>query len=84
MTNSDLGNALHNADIDDKALARAVYSTAKVMVLDDIFSGLDATSEALIVDRLFGPNGHFRKTNTTVLIATHSSTSHFKIELSGC
>jgi hypothetical protein len=34
---------------------------------DDIFSGLDATTERNITNRLFGPEGYFRKHKVTVL-----------------
>jgi ATP-binding cassette subfamily C (CFTR/MRP) protein 1 len=49
-----------------------VYSRARMAFCDDIFSGLDGTTERNIVDRLFGPEGYFRKHKVTVLLATHS------------
>lgn len=55
-----------------QALARLVYSRAKVAFCDDIFSGLDGTTERDITVRLFGPGGYFRKHGLTVLLATHS------------
>lgn len=55
-----------------QALARLVYSRARVAFCDDIFSGLDGATERDIAVRLFGPGGYFRKHGTTVLLATHS------------
>lgn len=42
------------------------------MILDDVFSGLDSKSTASISARLFGQDGHFRKTRTSVVLATHT------------
>jgi len=54
------------------ALARAVYSRTYLIVLDDVFSALDAKTEAHVVDSLFGKHGLLRKLNSTVVLATHS------------
>lgn len=54
------------------ALARALYAKEEVIVLDDIFSGLDADTEDHIFSQLFGMNGLFRKLGTTVIFATHA------------
>lgn len=54
------------------ALARAVYSRLPIVILDDVFSGLDSHSSTLISTRLFGQDGHFRKTRTSVILATHT------------
>ncbi|PWY66113.1 putative multidrug resistance-associated protein [Aspergillus heteromorphus CBS 117.55] len=54
------------------ALARAVYSRLPYIVLDDVFSGLDSHSIHKISESLFGRNGYFRRTNKTVVLATHS------------
>lgn len=58
-----------------QALARLVYSRSRMAFCDDIFSGLDATTEYNIANRIFGPDGYMRKHNVTVLLATHSSNS---------
>ena len=42
------------------------------MILDDIFSGIDADSEEQMFSRLFGSKGLFRKMRTTVLLVTHA------------
>ncbi|KAL4768016.1 P-loop containing nucleoside triphosphate hydrolase protein [Aspergillus nidulans var. acristatus] len=54
------------------ALARAVYSRHKIVLLDDVFSGIDATTVEHIASHLFGPGGLLRKMHTTVVLATHS------------
>ncbi|KAI0126998.1 ABC transporter [Xylariales sp. AK1849] len=54
------------------ALARAVYSRKDVVVLDDVFSGMDAHTVDLISRQLLGKDGLFRKRGTTVILATHS------------
>jgi ABC-type nitrate/sulfonate/bicarbonate transport system ATPase subunit len=55
-----------------QAIARAVYSRKCVVVLDDVFSGMDATTEHLVFNRLFGSEGLLRRNRTTVIIATHA------------
>jgi hypothetical protein len=56
-----------------QALARAVYSRQQVLILDDVFSGLDATSEERIFSRLLGTNGLLRRLGTTVILVTHAA-----------
>lgn len=53
-------------------MARAIYSRHQVVVLDDVFSGLDASSEERIFLRLLGSSGVLRKSGTTVVLATHA------------
>ncbi|KAJ5959013.1 ABC transporter integral membrane type 1 [Penicillium vulpinum] len=50
------------------ALARAVYSRLDVIILDNVFSGLDSTRIALITDQLFGKDGHFKKRGISVIL----------------
>ncbi|KAL2062648.1 hypothetical protein VTL71DRAFT_5720 [Oculimacula yallundae] len=54
------------------AFARAVYSRKQVLILDDVFSGLDATSEDRIFSRLLGKTGLLRQLGTTVILVTHA------------
>jgi ABC-type multidrug transport system fused ATPase/permease subunit len=56
-----------------QALARAVYSRQLVLILDDVFSGLDSTSEERIFSRLLGTNGLLRRLGTTVILVTHAA-----------
>jgi ATP-binding cassette, subfamily C (CFTR/MRP), member 1 len=55
-----------------QAIARAVYSRKSVVILDDVFSGMDATTEHLVFNRLLGSEGLLRTNGTTVIIATHA------------
>ena len=57
------------------ALARAVYQRPSLLLLDDIFSALDAKTESLIFDRLFSKIGLFRQQSVTVILATHAGKS---------
>ncbi|OBT89356.1 hypothetical protein VE02_01426 [Pseudogymnoascus sp. 03VT05] len=50
------------------ALARAVYSKKPVMLLDDIFSGLDPVTEETIFQSLLGANGILRKEYNYLLV----------------
>ncbi|KAK2883394.1 hypothetical protein FQN49_000034 [Arthroderma sp. PD_2] len=54
------------------SLARAVYSRKNILVLDDVFSGMDANTVDLVAWRLLGSDGLFRKCGTTIILATHS------------
>jgi len=58
-----------------KALARAVYSHNDIVILDDVFSGMDAHTVDLVSRLLLGNDGLFRKRGTTVVLATHSRMS---------
>ncbi|KAF6805035.1 hypothetical protein CMUS01_14711 [Colletotrichum musicola] len=60
------------------ALARAVYARCEIVLLDDSFSALDGKTESQIMNNLFGVEGHFKKTRTTVFLITNS-TSHFHL-----
>jgi ATP-binding cassette subfamily C (CFTR/MRP) protein 1 len=52
------------------ALARAVYSKHKLILIDDAFSGLDLGTEERLFSRLLGPRGLLRE--TTVVLVTHA------------
>ncbi|RYP65462.1 hypothetical protein DL770_008992 [Monosporascus sp. CRB-9-2] len=54
------------------SLARAVYSRKKLILLDDVFSGVDARNAALISERLLGRQGLLRRSLTTVVLVTHA------------
>ncbi|KAH8682050.1 ABC transporter [Xylariales sp. PMI_506] len=54
------------------ALARAIYSHKTIVLLDDVFSGMDTHTVESISQRLLSKDGYFRKNNTTVILATHS------------
>ncbi|KAF2253629.1 putative multidrug resistance-associated protein [Trematosphaeria pertusa] len=54
------------------SLARAIYSRKKLILLDDVFSGVDARNTALISERLLGRQGLLRRSLTTVVLVTHA------------
>ncbi|KAK0627622.1 P-loop containing nucleoside triphosphate hydrolase protein [Immersiella caudata] len=49
------------------ALARAVYSHRRLVLLDDIFSGLDHKTTGFVFEQLLGTNGLLRQAQTVVL-----------------
>ncbi|THV43871.1 hypothetical protein BGAL_0843g00010 [Botrytis galanthina] len=55
------------------ALARAVYSRHKILMLDDVFSGLDIVSEERIFTRLLGRHGLLRQLGITTILVTHAA-----------
>jgi ATP-binding cassette, subfamily C (CFTR/MRP), member 1 len=54
------------------ALARAVFARKNVLVLDDVFSGIDADTEEHIFRGLFSSSGLSRRNHTTVILVTHA------------
>ncbi|KAJ6125118.1 hypothetical protein N7471_012435 [Penicillium samsonianum] len=54
------------------AIARAVYAREKLLLLDDVFSGLDGKTEEHLFHNLFGPDGLLKEAETTVILATHA------------
>ncbi|RAH47783.1 P-loop containing nucleoside triphosphate hydrolase protein [Aspergillus brunneoviolaceus CBS 621.78] len=54
------------------ALARAVYARKRIVILDDVLSGIDLDSQDHIMKSLFANQGLFRRLGTTVIMATHS------------
>ncbi|KAJ5716375.1 hypothetical protein N7493_008286 [Penicillium malachiteum] len=54
------------------ALCRAIYSRAKLVIMDDVFSGVDAHNVNLISNGLFSQRGYFRSAGITVLLVTHT------------
>ncbi|TVY44829.1 ABC transporter, partial [Lachnellula subtilissima] len=56
----------------EHALARTVYARRDVNILDDVLSAIDAKTERLVVDRLLGKTGLFKKLGSTVVLATHA------------
>jgi len=68
------------------SLARALYHDAEFLVLDDVFSGLDGSTQHHVCQSVFGPEGLVRRRGTTTIICTHStqflSTADYIIALS--
>jgi ATP-binding cassette, subfamily C (CFTR/MRP), member 1 len=54
------------------AVARAIYARKRILLLDDVLSGLDGKTEQMVFHRVFGAEGLCRKFGVTVLLATHA------------
>ncbi|KAF6823827.1 ABC multidrug transporter [Colletotrichum musicola] len=54
------------------ALARAVYSRKKMVLLDDVFAGQDAATEEHVFQNLFAKTGLFRQMSITVVCVTNA------------
>ncbi len=59
------------------AVARAVYSRCKIIVLDDVLSGLDRKTDKLLFDRLLSSEGLLRREGICVVMATHAGSYSF-------
>lgn len=55
------------------AFARALYCREPVLVLDDVLTGLDRTTEQGILDQVFAKGGLIERMKTSVVMATNSS-----------
>ncbi|KAH8805144.1 ABC multidrug transporter [Xylogone sp. PMI_703] len=67
------GVALSGGQSQRISLARAVYAKKDIMLLDDVFSGLDTWTENRIFHDLLGQRGLLRKHQMTVVVASSSS-----------
>lgn len=56
-----------------QAIARAVYSRQSLVLLDDVFSGMDARTSRLVASGLLGSDGLLRNSQATVVLATNNS-----------
>ncbi|KAI1089864.1 ABC multidrug transporter [Rostrohypoxylon terebratum] len=54
------------------SLARCLYLQSDLLIMDDIFSGLDADTEDQVFKRVFGVNGILSRRQATVILCTHS------------
>ncbi|KAH8655419.1 P-loop containing nucleoside triphosphate hydrolase protein [Xylariales sp. PMI_506] len=54
------------------SLARALYLQTDLLVLDDVFSGLDMDTEEQVFQQVFGPGGLLRRRRSTTVLCTHS------------
>ncbi|KAI6785366.1 uncharacterized protein J7T54_007008 [Emericellopsis cladophorae] len=64
------GIALSGGQKQRIALARAVYSRKNLVILDDVFSGLDNKTSRTVFKRLLAPDGLLRKSKATVVLST--------------
>lgn len=55
-----------------QAVARAVYSKKKFVVMDDVFSGLDNKTARAVFHGLLGSDGLLRNSGQTVVLATNN------------
>uniref|UniRef100_A0A8H7KFW9 ABC transporter n=1 Tax=Bionectria ochroleuca TaxID=29856 RepID=A0A8H7KFW9_BIOOC len=69
------GVALSGGQRQRVALARAIYQKRDILILDDVFSGVDNRTSRNIFHRLMGPSGLLRQNKTTIVLAT--SNVHF-------
>ncbi|KAI1208571.1 ABC multidrug transporter [Annulohypoxylon truncatum] len=54
------------------SLARCLYLQSDLLIMDDVFSGLDADTEDQVFQRVFGANGILKRRQATVVLCTHS------------
>lgn len=54
------------------ALARAVYSRRPIVIMDDVFSDMDAHTSEFVFRQLLGKRGLLRRSGMTVILATHN------------
>ncbi|OGM47599.1 ABC multidrug transporter [Aspergillus bombycis] len=66
------GIALSGGQSQRIALARAVYARKDIIVLDDVFSSLDASTEEHIFQCLIGTHGLLRSIGSTILLSSSS------------
>lgn len=64
------------------ALARAVYSKKEILIMDDVFSSLDADTEERIFNRLLGSRGLLKRQRTTIILVTHAGEPYNAIAVS--
>ncbi|KFA48354.1 hypothetical protein S40293_04500 [Stachybotrys chartarum IBT 40293] len=62
------------------SLARALYSRRRLLLLDDVLTGLDTKTEQWVMDRVFGSTGLIRQAGMTVVLATHSARHAYKAD----
>ncbi|GME48797.1 abc transporter [Neofusicoccum parvum] len=67
------GIALSGGQRQRVSLARALYHDAEILVLDDVFSGLDGSTHDLVFQSVFGRQGLLRARGTTAVVCTHST-----------
>lgn len=54
------------------AVARAIYFRKSIVIIDDAFSGLDASTEEHIFESVLGDQGLLRGVDTTVILVTNA------------
>ena len=54
------------------------------MILDDVLTGLDRSTERHVLDAVFGPDGLIRMFNSTVILATNSGETLHRMSTYTC
>ncbi|RDW86484.1 uncharacterized protein DSM5745_03126 [Aspergillus mulundensis] len=67
------GGSLSGGQKKRVALARAIYSRAPIVVLDDPFNGLDGRTEGFVLEAVLGRRGLLRQGKTLVVWATSTA-----------
>ncbi|KAK2786100.1 hypothetical protein FQN52_007979 [Onygenales sp. PD_12] len=67
------GIALSGGQSQRVALARAVYAKKSILVLDDVFRGLDTDTENRVFNSLFGREGLLRRYRATIIFTTSAT-----------
>ncbi|RAH60585.1 hypothetical protein BO85DRAFT_509417 [Aspergillus piperis CBS 112811] len=63
------GTSLSGGQKQRLAIARAIYSRRKLLILDDVLSALDVITAKKVFDRAFGPKGLCKAHNAAVILA---------------
>ncbi|KAJ6072100.1 hypothetical protein N7499_010114 [Penicillium canescens] len=66
------GGSLSGGQKKRVALARALYSRSPLLILDEVWSGLDSENARLVEENIFGDNGYCRKAGVSVIITAHA------------
>ncbi|KAM3504353.1 hypothetical protein MY11210_008385 [Beauveria gryllotalpidicola] len=67
------GAALSGGQKKRISLARSLYAEPDVAIFDDVLSGVDSHTAQNVARTVFGPEGFFRKLNTTVIFTCQST-----------
>ncbi|TGJ82594.1 hypothetical protein E0Z10_g6188 [Xylaria hypoxylon] len=67
------GTALSGDQQQRVSLARGLYRNAEILIIDDVFSGLDNYTQEQVARAVFGPDGLLRRRGTTALVCIHST-----------
>ncbi|GKZ96685.1 hypothetical protein AnigIFM59636_011200 [Aspergillus niger] len=59
------------------SLARALYYRSPILILDDVLTGLDRTTERAVLESVLGADGLAKKVGTTVIMTTNTA-SHLQ------
>ncbi|EME84586.1 putative ABC transporter [Pseudocercospora fijiensis CIRAD86] len=66
------GSSLSGGQRSRIALARALYASTSIYILDDVLSGLDRSTAQHVYDNVMGPDGLIKRRGGTAIFATSS------------